>query len=417
MQKFIVFYYNLNIDIILNIDILLYNIFKEGYINMENKKLNEMIINMRRDLHKIPEVGTDLPQTKKYVVDKLKSLGLEVKECSLDSGMVCDIGNVKSGNIVAIRADMDALPIAEETGVEYASKNGNMHACGHDAHTACLLGAACYLSENKDRLKNGAVRLVFQAAEEIAKGAKNLIKDGLLDDVSAIIGTHIGTIAADVPSGEFVIQGGPLMASNDKFVIKVIGKGSHGAYPHLGFDPILIASQIVQAIYNIKSREIIATDPTVISICMINGGHQYNIIPSEVILEGNFRTFSEENVKFIRKRIKEISESIAIANRAKAEVIMEWGCSPVINDSKIADELSEVCNKLGFKKSAHFTPSMAGEDFAEYLHKIPGTFIFFSTMTEKNIPHHNSKFEIDESKLYQPTILMSEWAIKHLENK
>ena len=384
---------------------------------MDNKKLNDIIIGMRRELHQIPEIGTDLPQTKKYVLDKLKSLGLEAKECSLDSGIVCDIGDTSSGNIVAIRADMDGLPIVEETGVEYASKNGNMHACGHDAHTACLLGAAYYLLENKDRLKNGAVRLVFQTAEEIAKGANNLIKDGLLDGVSAIVGTHIGTIATDVPNGEFVLQEGPLMASNDKFVIKVIGKGSHGAYPHSGVDPVLTASQIIQGIYNIKSREIIATDPTVISICIVNAGSQYNIIPSEVNIEGTFRTFSEENRKFIGNRIKEISESIAIANRAKAQVHIEWGCPPVINDGKIADELSEVCKELGFKKSAPFTPSMGGEDFAEYLHKMPGTFIFFSTMTDKNTPHHNSKFEIDESKLYQPTILMSEWAIKHLENK
>ena len=384
---------------------------------MDNKKLNDMIVSMRRELHQIPEIGTDLPQTKKYVIDKLKLLGLEVKECSLDSGIVCDIGNVNSGNIVAIRADMDGLPIVEETGVEYASKNGNMHACGHDAHTACLLGTAHYLLENKDRLKNGAVRLVFQTAEEISKGANNLIKDGLLDGVSAIVGTHIGTIATDVPSGEFVLQGGPLMASNDKFVIKVIGKGSHGAYPHSGVDPVLTASQIIQGIYNIKSREIIATDPTVISICIVNGGSQYNIIPSEVNIEGTFRTFSEENRKFIGNRIKEISQSIAMANRAKAEVNMEWGCPPVINNDQIANELSEVCKELGFKKSAPFTPSMGGEDFAEYQHKMPGVFIFFSTMTEKNIPHHNSKFEIDESKLYQPSILMSEWAIKHLGGK
>ena len=384
---------------------------------MENQKLNDMIITMRRQLHKIPEVGTELPQTKKYVLDKLQSLGLEVKECSLDSGMVCDIGNVNSGNIVAIRADMDALPIAEETGVEYASKNGNMHACGHDAHTACLLGAAYYLLENKDRLKNGAVRLVFQTAEETAKGANNLIRDGLLENVSAIVGTHVGSIESGMSNGEFVIENGAFMASNDKFIIRVIGKDTHGAYPHLGLDPILTASQIIQAIYNIKGREIIATDPVVISVCMINGGNQYNIIPSEVNIEGTFRTFSEENRKFIAMRIKEISESIAAANRLKAEINIECGCPPVINDKKIADELTQVCKELGFKKLAQNIPSMGGEDFAEYQQKIPGVFIFFSTMTEKNIPHHNSKFEIDESKLYQPTILMSEWAIKHLENK
>ena len=383
---------------------------------MGYQELNDLIVSMRRDLHQIPEVGTDLPQTKNYVMNKLKELGLSPVECSLDSGIVCDIGDSSSGNIVGIRADMDALPIVEETGCDYASKNGNMHACGHDAHTACLLGAANYLLENKSRL-NGAVRLVFQTAEEITKGANNLINDGLLNGVKAIVGTHVGTIATDVPNGEFVLQGGPLMASNDKFVIKVIGKGSHGAYPHSGVDPILTSSQIIQGIYNIKSREILATDATVISVCIIHAGSQYNIIPAEVTIEGTFRTFSEENRIFIGSRIKEIAESIAIANRAKAEVEIVWGCPPVINDNQIAEQLSQVCKELGFKKAAPFVPSMGGEDFSEYQHKMPGVFIFFSTMTEKNIPHHNSKFEIDESKLYQPSVLMSEWAIKYLGDK
>ena len=383
---------------------------------MGYQELNDLIVSMRRDLHQIPEVGTDLPQTKSYVMNKLKELGLSPVECSLDSGIVCDIGDSSSGNIVGIRADMDALPIVEETGCDYASKNGNMHACGHDAHTACLLGAANYLLENKSRLK-GAVRLVFQTAEEITKGANNLINDGLLNGVKAIVGTHVGTIATDVPNGKFVLQGGPLMASNDKFVIKIIGKGSHGAYPHSGVDPILTSSQIIQGIYNIKSREILATDATVISVCIIHAGSQYNIIPAEVTIEGTFRTFSEENRRFIGSRIKEIAESIAIANRAKAEVEIVWGCPPVINDNQIAEQLSQVCKELGFKKAAPFVPSMGGEDFSEYQHKMPGVFIFFSTMTEKNIPHHNSKFEIDESKLYQPSVLMSEWAIKYLGDK
>lgn len=380
---------------------------------MDYNKLNDIIVSMRRDLHQIPEVGTELPQTKNYVTNKLKELGLSYKESSLDSGLVCDIGS--GDNIVAIRADMDALPIQEETNCEYSSKNGNMHACGHDAHTACLLGAAHYLKENESRLK-GKVRLVFQAAEELAVGAHNMLNSGLLEGVKAIVGTHIGTLAAGTPSGEFVLKEGPLMASNDRVFIKVIGKGAHGAYPHLSIDPMLTASQIVQGIYNIKSREILATDPVIISICMVHGGTQYNVIPTEVNIEGTFRTFSEENREFITERIKEVAESIAAANRAKAEVIIKRRGAPVINNAKIYEELNEVCNELGFKKASHYSLSMAGEDFADYLEKIEGAFILFSTATEKNIAHHNSKFEIDESKLYQPPILMSEWAIKYLEN-
>ena len=236
---------------------------------MDTKKFNEAIISMRRYLHQIPEIGTDLPNTKNYVITKLKELGLSYQESPIDSAIICDIGDSNSSNIAAIRADMDALPIQEETGVEYASKNGNMHACGHDAHTACLIAAASYLLENKNRIK-GKVRLIFQTGEEIAKGARNIIEAGFLDGVKAIVGTHLGIIAADVPNGEFVIQKGPLMSSYDKFTIKVNGKGTHGATPHKGVDPILTAGQIMQALYNIKGREIIATDPTVISVCTIN---------------------------------------------------------------------------------------------------------------------------------------------------
>ena len=382
---------------------------------MDYEKLNDIIVSMRRDLHQIPEVGTELPNTKNYVINKLKELGLSYKESSIDSGLVCDIGEGTLDNVVAIRADMDALPIAEETGCEYASKNGNMHACGHDAHTACLLGAAYYLIENKSRIK-GRVRLVFQAAEELAVGAHNMLNSGLLDGVKAIVGTHIGTLSAGTPSGEFILKEGPLMASNDRIFIKVIGKGAHGAYPHLSVDPILTASQIIQGIYNIKSREILATDPVIISICMVHGGTQYNVIPTEVNIEGTFRTFSEKNRAFITERIKDVAQSIAAANRAEAEVVIKRRGAPVVNNEKIYEQLNEVCKELGFKKASHYSLTMAGEDFADYLEKIDGAFILFSTATEKNIPHHNSKFEIDESKLYQPPVLMSEWAIKYFES-
>ena len=382
---------------------------------MDYEKLNDIIVSMRRDLHQIPEVGTELPNTKNYVINKLKELGLSYKESSIDSGLVCDIGEGTLDNVVAIRADMDALPIAEETGCEYASKNGNMHACGHDAHTACLLGAAYYLIENKSRIK-GRVRLVFQAAEELAVGAHNMLNSGLLDGVKAIVGTHIGTLSAGTSSGEFILKEGPLMASNDRIFIKVIGKGAHGAYPHLSVDPILTASQIIQGIYNIKSREILATDPVIISICMVHGGTQYNVIPTEVNIEGTFRTFSEKNRAFITERIKDVAQSIAAANRAEAEVVIKRRGAPVVNNEKIYEQLNEVCKELGFKKASHYSLTMAGEDFADYLEKIDGAFILFSTATEKNIPHHNSKFEIDESKLYQPPVLMSEWAIKYFES-
>lgn len=382
---------------------------------MDNTKLNEMIVKMRRDLHQIPEIGTQLPQTKNYVVNKLKELGLTVKESSRDSAVICDIGETNSSNIVAIRADMDALPILEETQTDYASKNGNMHACGHDGHMACLLAAASYLLENKNRL-NGTVRLIFQTGEEIAKGARNIIEEGFLNGVKAIVGTHLGLIASGVPNGEFVLQEGPLMASYDKFVITVEGKGVHGANPHNGIDSVLTACQIVQAIYNVKSREITATDPTVISVCVVNGGTLYNVIPDRTIIEGTFRTFNEETRQFIAKRIKEIAEYTALSNRAKSDINIEWGAPAVINNEEIVSQLKEVCSALGYKKANKFTPSTIGEDFSEYLNVIPGAYILYSSGTEKNIPHHNSKFEIDEAILYKATILMSEWAIKYLQD-
>lgn len=387
-------------------------------MNYDLKDIQNYVLQARRDLHKIPEVGTHLPQTKKYVISKLKELGLSYKENDEDSGLIVDIIGSEKGKTVAIRADMDALPMKEETDFDYKSTNENMHSCGHDAHTAILLGCAKILIQNKDKIK-GTVRLIFQTAEEGTRGARIIVRHGAIENVSAIVGVHIGTMAPEVQSGLFVIQDGPLMASSNKLEITIKGKGTHAAYPEGGVDPITTAAIIIQALQNIKTRELPSTEPVVISICNIEAGNTYNIIPDTVNIKGTLRTFSKETKEFVEKRMKEVTEGIAKAMNAQASLTVLEGTNPVINNLEISKRLKDICeSKFGISSvyKERVKPSMGGEDFSVYQEKVSGVFMFFSTSTEKNTPHHNSKFEIDDSKLYMPTSLMSEWAVDYLKN-
>ena len=237
------------------------------------KDLQDEIVTMRRDLHQIPEIGGDLPETKAYVMKKLTEMGIPFTENKSDSGLMAEIRGGKPGKTIALRADMDALPIQEANEVEYISRHeGIMHACGHDAHTAMLLGAARVLSENKERIP-GTVRLLFQTDEEGSRGAERTIKEGGIQGADAVFGTHIGTILSkDIPSGTMVCTPGCCMASFDKFVIRVKGNGCHGSTPEKGVDPINIASHIVINLQEIVAREIAATKPAVQTIVHMEAG-------------------------------------------------------------------------------------------------------------------------------------------------
>ena len=390
----------------------------------ECKKLQEELVRMRRELHQIPEVGDVLPETRSYVEGKLKEYGIPFTENSHDSGLIAVIKGGKPGKTLALRADMDALPITEENEVDYKSRHkGAMHACGHDTHMAMLLGAAKVLNEHKDELC-GNVKLFFQTNEEGSRGAERMVNDGCMDDVDAVFGTHIGCILSkDLPSGTVVAVPGCCMASFDKFVIKVKGTGCHGSTPEKGVDPINIAAHIVINLQEVLAREIAAVKPAVLTIGKFNAGVAYNVIPSEVVIEGTIRALEEDVRQELARRIGEISKATAETFRGSAEYEMIWGAPPVVNDDKMA-ELAADCARdvLGADMVVDHiaAPNMGGEDFAYYLMKKPGAFMFLSSADPKkhtDVPHHNPRFNVDEDVLWEGSAVFVRIAERFLAGK
>ena len=288
------------------------------------RDLQDELVAMRRELHRIPELGGELPQTKAYVAGKLTEMGIPFVENKTDSGLVALIQGGKPGRTIALRADMDALPITEENEVPYKSTHeGCMHACGHDTHMTMLLGAAKVLNAHKDQIP-GTVKLLFQTDEEGSKGAQRICEEGHLDSVDAIFGTHIGTIISkDIPAGTVICTPGCCMASFDQFVIKVKGFGCHGSTPEKGVDPVNIAAHIVISLQEVLAREIAAVKPAVLTIGHIEGGFTYNVIPSEVLIEGTIRALEEDVREHLAKRIEEIAKGTAATFRGEAEVEMD----------------------------------------------------------------------------------------------
>lgn len=374
----------------------------------ECRDLQDYLVNMRRDLHKIPELGFDLPKTREYVCKKLDEYGIEYTLSKKDSSIIARIKGAKPGKTIALRADMDALPIKEENAVDYISTHeGNMHACGHDTHASMLLAAAKVLKKHEKEF-NGEVRLLFQTAEEIAKGAPIVIENGGLENVDIVFGTHIGTIISkDIKAGTFIICPGPIMASFDRFIIKVKGVGCHGSTPEKGIDPINIAAHIITSLENIAAREFNACVPNVLTIGMIHAGSQYNIIPGEVLIEGTTRALNQQVREKLARRIGEISKSIAEAFGGSVEFTMDWGAPPVTNDKEAAifaaNAVREVVGDNDLITSVEY-PNMGGEDFAYYLEKVPGAFMFLSSANKEkgtDIAHHNCHFNVDEDVLWK----------------
>ncbi len=390
----------------------------------ECKKLQEELVRMRRELHQIPEVGDVLPKTRAYVEGKLKEYGIPFTENSHDSGLIAVIKGGKPGKTLALRADMDALPITEENEVDYKSRHeGAMHACGHDTHMAMLLGAAKVLNEHKDELC-GSVKLFFQTNEEGSRGAERMVNDGCMDDVDAVFGTHIGCILSkDLPSGTVVAVPGCCMASFDKFVIKVKGIGCHGSTPEKGVDPINIAAHIVINLQEVLAREIAAVKPAVLTIGKFNAGVAYNVIPSEVVIEGTIRALEEDVRQELAKRIGEISKATAETFRGSAEYEMIWGAPPVVNDAKMAELAADSARDvLGNDMVVDHiaAPNMGGEDFAYYLMKKPGAFMFLSSADPKkhtDVPHHNPRFNVDEDVLWEGSAVFVRIAERFLAGK
>ncbi|MBP1964683.1 amidohydrolase [Paenibacillus aceris] len=351
------------------------------------------LIEIRRHLHQNPELSHEEFQTTEAIRAWLSEAGVRIADYPLKTGLVAEVGGIQAGPIIALRADIDALPIHEETGLPYASKTaGKMHACGHDFHTAAILGAALLLKQQENELR-GTVRIIFQPAEEKAQGAEQVIRSGALEGVRAIYGMHN---KPDLPVGTIGIKAGPLMAAADGFVIEVEGTGTHAAVPEAGIDPIVTGAHIVTALQSIVSRNISSLQSAVISVTRIHSGTAWNVIPDKAILDGTLRTFEESVRELVIARLEQVVHGVAAAYGTKASVRWIKGPPAVSNDAQLAQLATHAAEQAGLQVVSP-PSSPAGEDFAFYQKKVPGVFVFMGTSG----PHewHHPAFDIDERAL------------------
>ena len=328
---------------------------------------------IRRDIHAHPELSYSEHRTAKIVVDQLTAMGIEVHQSIAVTGVVGVIKGLKSGAGIALRADMDALPLQERNQFEHQSQYaGKMHACGHDGHTATLLCAAGYLAKNRDF--SGTVYLIFQPAEEGGAGAKAMINDGLFErfSIDEIYGYHNWP---GYPQGSVGIVAGAMMASASEFKIKVVGKGAHAAMPQLGVDPLLVACQLVQGLQSIVTRNINPLDSVVLSVTKIHCGDATNIIADDCMIQGTVRCFSEEVLQAVEKRMAKISQDLCAAFDCEGQFVFERAYPATINHVAQAQYMREVAEDLlGQNQVVDFTPTMGSEDFSFFLQEKPGCY-------------------------------------------
>ena len=356
-------------------------------------QLTEKLISIRRHLHEYPELSYEEFETTKAIKNWLDEANITIIDSNLETGVIAEISGNKNGPVVALRADIDALPIQEETDLPYTSKiQGKMHACGHDFHTAAILGAA-YLLKEKEASLNGIVRLIFQPAEESSNGACKVIEAGHLRGVQAIFGMHN---KPDLPVGTIGIKDGPLMAGVDRFEIEIHGVGTHAAVPDAGVDPIVASSQIVMALQTIVSRNISSSHNAVVSVTNIHSGNTWNVIPEKAILEGTVRTFQAETREKIPALMKRIINGVSDALGVKTEFRFYPGPPAVQNDKVLTDFSIHIAEKMNLNVISP-TPSMAGEDFSFYQQEIPGSFVFMGTSGTHE--WHHPAFTVDEKAL------------------
>lgn len=388
-----------------------------NYLDRSRELFDETVAN-RRYLHKNAEVGLHLPNTKKYVKDKLEEYGLEVEECG--EGLTAVLG--KGGKVLLLRADMDALAMPEESGLKFACSSGEAaHACGHDLHTAYLLTAARMLKENEDQLE-GTVKFMFQPAEEIFLGGKNMVENGILENpkVDAAMGFHVAP-------GQFPVNmimynsESTMMYSSDNFRIRIQGKGAHGAYPHLSVDPINIAANIYMALQELIAREADPSHANVLTIGKFTAGTALNVIPEEAVLEGTLRCNTKESRELLVRRLKEVTERMAQVYNGKARTEILADVPPLINNKELTEEM------VSYIKDLHpdvilypGVSASASEDFAVICDRVPSVFLYVSagfTDERGQYPVHNPKVQFnEESCIYAPAYFAhcaSQWLKNH----
>ncbi|AKG33545.1 amidohydrolase [Paenibacillus durus] len=375
--------------------------------------LGSQLIDVRRNLHLEPELSYEEFKTTEKLRKWLTDANIRILDLPLKTGLIAEIGRGE-GPIAVIRCDIDALPIEEQTGLPFASEiPGKMHACGHDFHTAVILGAAYLLKEREAELP-GTVRVLFQPAEETGHGAESVLASGGLDDVAAIFGLHN---SPELPTGSFGTRTGALTAGVDRFEITVKGIGAHAATPENGVDSIVTAAQIITALQTIVSRQNSASEPVVLSVTRIQGGYTWNVLPEMVELEGTVRTYNEEIRRTIPVKMTQIIEGIAAAAGAEAKLHWFPGPPATINDGYWADFTKEIAKQAGYEVH-DIAPQMGGEDFSLYLQKIPGAFVNIGTGPAYAL--HHPRFDVDEAALLPAAeyfALLAEQALVKLKEK
>ncbi|GIO38434.1 hydrolase [Paenibacillus antibioticophila] len=380
----------------------------ENNLTVQPSDLGNYLISVRRNLHREPELAYEEFKTTEKLRGWLTAADIQIMDLPLATGLIAEIGQ-GDGPIVAIRCDIDALPIEEQTELPFASEiPGKMHACGHDFHTATILGAALLLKKRESELP-GTVRILFQPAEETGHGAESVLASGGLKDVDAIFGLHN---SPDLPTGAFGTRTGALTAGVDRFEITVKGVGAHAATPEKGVDAIVTAAQIITMLQTIVSRQNNAIEPVVLSVTRINGGFTWNVLPEKVELEGTVRTYNEEIRRLIPVQMTRIIEGVA--EGAGAEARLHWYPGPpaTINHAEWADFTKEVASEAGY--DVHDIPlQMGGEDFSFYLQQIPGAFVNIGTGPAYAL--HHPRFDVDEAALLPAAKYFASLAERALE--
>ena len=378
------------------------------------ENLEEELIGLFHEFHRHPELSNEEFETTKKIKELLGQVDIEVLDLPLKTGLVAQVKGNPNGPVVAIRCDIDALPIIEETSLSYKSlSNGKMHACGHDFHTAVVLGAA-YLVKKYQGSLIGTVKFIFQPGEESGDGAEKIISTGALDDVDAIFGIHN---VSDFEVGVMGLKEGAMTAAVDRFEIKITGVGSHAAKPEKSIDPIIISTNIINALQTIVSRNISPTDKALLSVTHVESGNTWNVIPETAYIEGTVRTLDEHTRELIPERMKALVEGIAKSYGGNAELIWHSGSPATKNDEEWTNFASKLGRIMGYDVK-RITMGLEGEDFAYYQKGIPGVFIVVGTGISE--AHHHPEYTVDEKAIIKCSryfARLAECALKKIVDK
>jgi len=379
----------------------------------EIRGMTDTLIALRRKLHACPELGFEERQTAGIIENRLRDAGLSVRTGVGKTGLVGILDGAGPGPTLMIRADIDALPITEETGLPFASTNGRMHACGHDGHMAMVVGTAEALSRHRGCLR-GRVVFVFQPAEEITGGARAMIDDGVLDEAKPdrLIGLHLWN---QVPFGRVGVNEGIVFASADAIRLTIRGRGGHGALPHTAIDPLVTAAETVSTLQTVISREVPPNQMGVLTFGQIHGGSAPNVIADEVVLEGTVRAYTPEVRRQILDAAQRIASGVASGMRATATLERLYGAPPVVNDPEVAAFVARhAAAVVGEENVGELEPLSVGDDMAEFLNRVPGCYFLLGAAKKGTESHHNSRFDFDERCLPMGTEILVRAALDYL---